>query len=329
MNMALEHDLPAAERDVLEDLAATCGAPLPVRECGRFTPNEFGYFAKDDHVVSLNLSKRALTRLPESIGQLPELTGLDLSWNYLEELPASLAALANLTSLNCMANDLTAVPPIPAASTQFTYLALAYNNLSLSSEDAQILARREYMVLALDHNPLTLPPAFGRVQVKYLYLEECGLAVLPATMADNEVLDSLFLAQNQFETVPACLREVATLKSLYMDRTPLASLPASLAEMNLRSVAFDSDLQEDPVCRQLAQQGVRIYGDETEYLHPKQVEARQKLETLLREWDEAGVEVKPACTRDRLGPVRPPSEGGGEEGFDPAKLKEKPAPLDL
>ena len=60
--------------------------------------------------TELDLRSMQLTELPESIGQLTQLTSLDLSSNQLTALPDSLGQLTQLTFLNLANNRLTTLP---------------------------------------------------------------------------------------------------------------------------------------------------------------------------------------------------------------------------
>ncbi|MFN8598456.1 MAG: leucine-rich repeat domain-containing protein [Anaerolineae bacterium] len=72
--------------------------------------------------TELDLSRMKLTELPQSIGQLTQLTSLDLSNNGLTALPDALGQLTQLTSLNLSNNQLTALPDSLGQLTELTEL---------------------------------------------------------------------------------------------------------------------------------------------------------------------------------------------------------------
>ncbi|WP_200817706.1 leucine-rich repeat domain-containing protein, partial [Calothrix rhizosoleniae] len=63
--------------------------------------------AKEKRLQKLNLSFNQLTRVPDAISQLQNLTCLDLSGNRLTRVPDAISQLQNLTSLSLNSNRLT------------------------------------------------------------------------------------------------------------------------------------------------------------------------------------------------------------------------------
>jgi internalin A len=66
--------------------------------------------ARENQSVVLNLSRKNLTELPESIGQLTQLQYLDLFNNQLTEIPESIGQLTQLQLLDFSFNQLTQLP---------------------------------------------------------------------------------------------------------------------------------------------------------------------------------------------------------------------------
>ena len=76
-----------------------------------------------ERASSLNLRSLELTRLPESLGQLTQLTELDVSGNQLTSLPEWLGQLTHLLWLHVRGNQLTRLPESLGQLTQLTDLA--------------------------------------------------------------------------------------------------------------------------------------------------------------------------------------------------------------
>ncbi|MHA1342330.1 MAG: hypothetical protein ACTSO2_20350 [Promethearchaeota archaeon] len=64
--------------------------------CGTKSKN---YSVKDSHVIKLDLSRRNIANLDDSIGELTYLEELNLGDNKLERLPGSICNLKNLVKL--------------------------------------------------------------------------------------------------------------------------------------------------------------------------------------------------------------------------------------
>ena len=75
------------------------------------------------------MSGKEIHELPESIGNLSNLTELYLSGNRLENLPESLGSLSNLTRLNLWGNQLTNLPESIGNLANLTELYLDKNPL--------------------------------------------------------------------------------------------------------------------------------------------------------------------------------------------------------
>ncbi|QDU11039.1 hypothetical protein [Gimesia aquarii] len=72
----------------------------------------------------LSLHGMDIDELPESIGQLSQLTDLDLGGNILTSLPESLGELTQLTELDLSLNDLELLPESIGQLTQLKSLVI-------------------------------------------------------------------------------------------------------------------------------------------------------------------------------------------------------------
>ena len=87
-----------------------------------FLPESLGNLTQ---LTTLDLCLNSLTSLPESLGNLTQLTTLDLSYNPLTSLPESLGNLIQLTTLNLSGNRLAPLPKSLGNLTQLTTLDLS------------------------------------------------------------------------------------------------------------------------------------------------------------------------------------------------------------
>ena len=82
-----------------------------------------------DRRRSLNLSHREITVLPDSIGNLTNLTELILNSNQIKRIPESIGNLSGLTSLNLDTNQLEYIPESIVNLVGLTELILSGNQL--------------------------------------------------------------------------------------------------------------------------------------------------------------------------------------------------------
>ncbi|MFM6242925.1 MAG: COR domain-containing protein, partial [Dolichospermum sp.] len=105
--------------------------------------------------TTLDLRNNQLTRLPEAIAQLSNLSELDLSDNQLTTLPEAMAQLSNLRVLYLRNNQLTTLPEAIAQLSNLRELDLSNNQLTTLPEAIKQLSQLEK--LDLRGNQLNIP----------------------------------------------------------------------------------------------------------------------------------------------------------------------------
>ncbi len=114
---------------------------------------------------TLDLSGKKLTKIPEAIAKLTNLTQLYLSSNQITEIPEAIANLTNLTQLYLSYNQITEIPEAIAKLTNLTQLVLFKNQITQIPEAIESLPKLEK--LDLRGNPLPISPeilgSFDRV----------------------------------------------------------------------------------------------------------------------------------------------------------------------
>ena len=137
---------------------------------------EKSYNNSDISMNFININLTNITRLPDSIGDLPNLYILDLSHNKLEILPDSISDLDNLDVLFIHNNKLTTLPD--------------------SIGNFRVLT-----VLDLSHNKLVkLPDTIGNIQsLDELNLKNNKLTTLPDSISKLSKLKKLTLTNNPIQ----------------------------------------------------------------------------------------------------------------------------------
>jgi internalin A len=195
---------------------------------------------------NLDLSRLALTSLPESLGRLTGLQSLDLSRNRLTSLPESLRRLTsfmlsseltslppdwlgNLTglqSLNLSDNRLTSLPGWLGKLTNLQSLDLSINSFS-NPGGLWLGELTSLRSLNLSRNRLEgLPESLGRLTgLQSLNLSDDQLWDLPGWLGNLTGLRSLNLSQNRLTSLPGWLGKLTNLQSLNLFNNWFTSLP--------------------------------------------------------------------------------------------------------
>ncbi len=171
--------------------------------------------AARDRVLTVNLSKLNLNKLPDSIGQLTSLTKLDLNGNQLSVLPDSIGNLKNLTELNLQNHQLSDLPDSIGYLAKLTFLNLSRNKIT------SIPYTIDYLV-----------------NLSTLNLSNNQLKMLPNSIGSLSQLADLKLSNNQLTELPEKMRELTKLISIDLDGNPLTDLSMFEKLPNLKQLRF-------------------------------------------------------------------------------------------
>lgn len=173
-------------------------------------------------IAHLGLTRNQLHSLPDWISELPSLASLYLSDNPLESLPD---AIGDLPSLDRLRLDGTALRALPAALARSPLTDLTLDRLPTLdwAQAFAVLARCPRLSsLALNGNPSVAPHLDGLrplAPLNALYLSECGLTEVPASLAALPSLAHLSLASNPLTHVPDALVLAPSLTSLVLSKS--------------------------------------------------------------------------------------------------------------
>lgn len=212
-------------------------------------------------LTSLNLSRNQLTTLPDSLGQLTQLTSLNLSYNQLTALPDSLGQLTQLSELNLFHNKLTALQDSSLAQlTQLTELNLAMNELRTLPESIGQLKKLQRIYIY--GNQLTkIPDGLGNLH-QLLHLEigngyfSNPIGEVPVFIRQLKELKSLIFGPNNFTSLPEWIGELKKLSTLYLRDTGLVDLPPSLAQLEYLQELNLDDNPLNPALQSAYKQGL-------------------------------------------------------------------------
>ena len=151
----------------------------------------------------LDLSGKGLTKIPEAIANLTNLTQLDLYNNKITEIPEAIAKLTNLTQLHLGFNQITEIPEAIAKLTNLTQLDLTGNQIN---EIPEAIAKLTNLTeLDLSYNKITeIPVAI----TKLTNLTQLDLSYNKITEVPLEILNT-----NDPKEIFNYLRQIRTSKT--------------------------------------------------------------------------------------------------------------------
>ena len=227
--------LPVNEEQALRDIFRAAQIPLATGDpCEIKTPaylSGYKVSCRNNHVTNLTIYATDLTSLPESIGQLQQLSHLDLTSNQLTSLPESIGQLQQLSYLLLSRNNLTSLPDSFSDLLQLSHLHMSFNKLTFVPESIGQLQRLS--CLYLSENELTwLPESLGQLQqLSQLHLDHNQLTSLPETLGHLQKLQTLHVDSNQLTELFDNFGLLSQLGTLDLESNQLSALPESFGQL--------------------------------------------------------------------------------------------------
>ena len=249
--------LPVPEEETLQDIFRAAQIPLatgdPCEIDSRAYVSGWKVSCHNNHVINLTIYATDLTSLPESIGQLEQLSHLDLQSNQLTSLPESIGQLQQLSYLDLQSNQLTSLPECIGQLQQLSHLDLQSNQLTSLPESIGQLQQLSH--LDLQYNQLTsLPESIGQLQqLSHLRIGHNKLTLLPESLGHLQELYTLDLGFNLLTSLSWSLGNLQKLRYLYLENNQLTSLPETfghLQQLNFLSLASNRlTAIPEPLCK--------------------------------------------------------------------------------
>jgi len=212
--------IPDSEKKVLADFKIV----IPeLSEWKEFNRLRVGFFAENGLITKLNLCGLKLTDLPNSIGDLKELTHLNLRSNLLKNLPKSFQNIINLRELHLNLNNFTSLPDCLENLKYLHYLSLGVNKLQSLPDWFGDLKNLEHLDLS-GNNFTSLPNCVENLKyLHYLSLGGNKLHSLPDWFGDLENLEHVSLIFNKISILPESFRNLVKLGEIALNNTGLRS----------------------------------------------------------------------------------------------------------
>jgi hypothetical protein len=210
------------------------------------------YGVSNLRATSLTIMDKNLTRIPEFVFKMTELTKLDLSYNRIESIPDKIGALKNLKNLTMISNALKSLPRSIGSLTKLEVLSLDDNELTTLPSSMDKLDTMRTMslsdnkltsipalppkltMLLLNYNNLTsVPEAITKSRtLEFLGLNDNKLTSLPGSIGGVKSLESLRLANNKLSQLPERIGDLTNLQTLNLEGNPLTSIPQSMKNLS-------------------------------------------------------------------------------------------------
>jgi Leucine-rich repeat (LRR) protein len=191
----------------------------------------FGYTEKDGHIIELKINQRNLVKLPDAIGEFPQLKILNLNNNRLTTLPDSIGNLRSLEFLDLSVNQLNILPDSVGNLLNLKELNINGTLLNNLPESIGNLKNLEKLILR-GNNLASLPNSIGNLVVlKELNLNKNKLSTLPESFWNLTSLRSLNLGSNRFNTLSEKIASLAKLKELNLQNNPIKSFTPAMQKI--------------------------------------------------------------------------------------------------
>jgi len=204
----------------------------------------------------LDLSNQKLSKLPNKIAELKELRMINLSGNTKLNLEKTFEILSSLPKLEVIlldSLDLVNLPDNFKDLKKIKHVSLVNNPHLNFAHVFELLRDFDLEFLNLSHNNLTeLPEEIGKISrlrdLKLSY-NRLQLSELFLILADLPKLRSLWLNNNEIQTLPTEIVAIRRITYFYLDNNRLSDFPKEMRQMDKLLVlhAAGNNFRELPV----------------------------------------------------------------------------------
>ncbi|XP_078616534.1 uncharacterized protein LOC144884871 [Branchiostoma floridae x Branchiostoma japonicum] len=223
---------------------------------------------KEMTLLTLDLSKCGMDKLPNEVCGLEELEVLDLAKNKNIKLSNELTELRNLKVLSLDDCDLHTVPAVVMKLPQLQTLILSNNYVTLPDEMSSLVNLTTLVLdnchlkslppvvlklshlhsLDLSHNrQIFLPDELCRLEnLKVLRLRGCSMTTVPSTVLKLTQLEELDLSRNSEIDLPEEMSGLTNIRVLNLEETYIVTVPSvvwRLARLERLNLTHNRSLQ--------------------------------------------------------------------------------------
>lgn len=192
----------------------------------------------------LQLGSNHILRIPESFGKLQALKELNLDFTGLSEISAPIFELKRLMSLSWQGNNLTVLPEEISQLKQLHTLALGHNpefelKISLLGKLPNL---KKLFLGGLPSSTEAFNNLHALRQLDSLWLNNNQLNSLPLAVCKLKKLRSLSLSENNLTHLPKEISKLRDLEYLYLDGNQLTKLPKDIKQLKkLRTLVLSKN----------------------------------------------------------------------------------------
>ncbi|MDF5712105.1 MAG: leucine-rich repeat domain-containing protein, partial [Nostoc sp. S4] len=173
-----------------------------------------------------------ITKIPESIGQLSNLTELVLHKNQISEIPESIGQLSNLSKLYLYENQISEISEWIGQLSNLTLLSLYENQISEISESIGQLSN--LTLFSLDNNQISkIPESIGQLSNLTLFsLSNNQISEISESIGQLKNLSKLYLYENQISEISEWIGQLSNLTLLSLHNNQISEIPESIGHLS-------------------------------------------------------------------------------------------------
>lgn len=199
---------------------------------------------KANRVISLDLSERNISIIPDEIGLLNELKKINISHNKIKELPNSISQLSNLESLDVHDNELLKLPDTFNQLKKLVYLYIRANPIAKLPPD---FGKLQHLRTFSFSNLESFSNNFSDLGLRYVsFGDDIKTTTIPLELLANINIESLTVGGDNFVKIPAEIGNLKNLVDLSLNGS-FTEIPESLGNLAaLESLTLKGNYKELP-----------------------------------------------------------------------------------
>lgn len=238
--------------ETIKKLEQELGFEIPVRKQGEKLPTQIGrndsveladvqekffcgaFLDHKSNVIAFGLNRieSRITKFPENLFKLTQLSTLALDRQAISSIPAEISRFKKLEHLRLIDNDIVNLPPKITKLSHLNELYLGRNRIISFPDEVFEMPWLKKLIL-YDNNLNSIPSEISRLeQLLELSLGHNNISKLPNEVSKLKLLTSLNLSMNNISAFPHEVVDLTNLNSLNLSNNNISSLPPELLQLS-------------------------------------------------------------------------------------------------